>query len=120
MQSAKELGIDGVAYLFKREVDQSAYPIAVNLAILIPQNFEQSNDKLYWDRISEIQLTEPTKFSDFRNLIINKSALTGNCRSYVNEYFAKDWEYKLNIDDKKCNYYDSYFSRYDEYLANQE
>lgn len=56
MQSAKELGIDGVAYLFKREVDQSAYPIAVNLAILIPQNFEQSNDKLYWDRISEIQL----------------------------------------------------------------
>ena len=121
MQSAKELGIDGVAYLSKREEDRFAYPIAVNLAILMPQNFNQnSKDELYWGRISEIQLTEPIKFSDFRNLSISKSALTGNCRSYVNECFAKDGDYELNIDDKKCNYYDSSFSRYDEYLANQE
>lgn len=55
-----------------------------------------------------------------RNLIISESALTGNCRSYVNECFAKDGGYKLNIDDKKCNYYDSYFSKYDEYLVSAD
>lgn len=120
MQSAKELGIDGVAYLSKREKDQFAYPIAVNLAILIPQNFKQSSDKLYWDRISEIQLTEPMKFSDFRNLDTSESPLSGVCRSYVNECFAKSGDYEIIIEDKKCNYYDSPFSRYDEYLANQE
>lgn len=120
MQSAKELGIDGVAYLSKREKDQFAYPIAVNLAILIPQNFKQSSDKLYWDRISEIQLTEPMKFSDFRNLDTSDSPLSGVCRSYVNECFAKSGDYEIIIEDKKCNYYDSPFSRYDEYLANQE
>lgn len=121
MQSAKELGIDGVAYLSKREEDRFAYPIAVNLAILMPQNFNHnSKDELYWGRISEIQLTEPIKFSDFCNLSISKSALTGNCRSYVNECFAKGGDFEININNTKCNYYDSIFSRYDEHLANQE
>ena len=121
MQSAKELGVDGVAYISKREEDRSAYPIAVNLAILMPQNFDQnSKGELYWDRISEIQLTEPIKLSDFCNHGASESPLSGTCRSYVNECFAKDGAYEINIKNKKCNYYDSFFSRCDEYLANQE
>lgn len=60
------------------------------------------------------------KFSDFRNLDASESPLSGICRSYVNECFAKSGDYEINIEDKKCNYYASPFSRYDEYLANQE
>ena len=63
MQVAKEMGIDGVAYLSNKIIDMYAYPTAINLAILIPSDINKDNN--YWERVNEIKLTEPVKFLDF-------------------------------------------------------
>ncbi|MBM6804583.1 RES domain-containing protein, partial [Mediterraneibacter glycyrrhizinilyticus] len=90
MQSARDLGIDGVAYLSKKLPDNLAFPIAVNLAILIPQAFSADNKpELYWERISDIELTKPLKYAD---ACMYKKELSENgsqYKSYVNNQFAR-------------------------------
>lgn len=67
MQVANEFEIDGVAYLSKKIKDVFAYPQGVNLAILIPYNVDSTS--LYWNRSSEVLLTNPVRYSDF--LVMN-------------------------------------------------
>lgn len=124
MQVCKELNIDGIAYLSKRMPDSYAYPQAVNLAVAIPYNTKT----LYWQRASEIQLTQPIRFSDFIENIINKHDSDFienkheklNYNSYVNEIYKDDDGGDIILAGTIMKYIETRHSAFDEYLLEQE
>lgn len=119
MQTVKELGLDGVAYLSKKIDDLYAYPYAVNLAIIIPENM--LCDDLYWDRAKEVELTTPIKFSSFlEEEIKNKVLKREECKSYVNKIYFDDSQSIIEDCGNRFKYIHSSFARFDEYLVKQE
>lgn len=119
MQSSRKLGIDGVAYLSKRTSDFYAFPHAVNLAILIPQNFKEIRS--YWSRSWEVELTKPKRFSEF---LVENSIAHGNHKapfnSYVNEHFRHSGTNSIEDLGKSVDYISTKFSEFDEFLVNEE
>lgn len=119
MQAARELGIDGVAYLSKKTEDYYAYPQAVNLAILVPDKFDGTNN--YWDRAEEVELTEPRRFSDIlKKIRLQHLEHTEPFRAYVNEQFKGNEANKIMEQGKVCSYINTKFSEFDEFLVKEQ
>ena len=115
MQVCSDLGMSGVAYLSKRVIDSEAYPQAVNLALMMPENFKYR----YWSRANEVSLTEPVRMSDFllRAEYKEKSLMY---KSYVNEIYKGKYNDAIKLANQRILYTDTEFSRFDEHIQNCE
>lgn len=123
MQAAKSIGLDGVAYNSKKIDDVYAYPVAVNLALLMTDDIEKEDE--YWQRATEVQLTEPKKYFSFLKekykpeIDLKKQ----ECESYINKIYCQGNDLdKLEIEicGNKFNYIESSFAKFDEYLVKQK
>lgn len=123
MQAAKSIGIDGVAYNSKKIDDIYAYPVAVNLALLMTDDVEKGDE--YWKRATEVQLTEPKKYSSFLKEKYNPEVdlKKQECESYINKIYCQGNSLnkpKIEICGNKFNYIESSFAKFDEYLVKQK
>lgn len=111
MQVAKKLQIDGVAYLSKKLSDYYAYPQCVNLAILIP--YERGSESCYWKRINEVKWTNSFYLKD-----MPKNGHEEH-QTLINKYYTDAPHKMVESDGETISYYESDFSRFDDYLCNQ-
>lgn len=117
MQVCKEMGIEGIAYISKKDMDSKMYPSAVNLAIM--GNVHKG--KKYDERIEQFQLTKPVKFSDFLLLPEETKPNAGGAyKSLVNEIYHGTYSDTVFLAGKDVCYTGTVFSKFDEYLANLE
>ena len=96
--------------------DKYAYPYAVNLAIPIPSN----DCSEYWDRIDDVEITEPVRFSDFlsdegQNKKSRKKYLSYSCEIYKDIYSNKIW-----LEEEAKKYIETEYAAFDEYVLEQE
>jgi hypothetical protein len=110
MQAARRLKIDGVAYLTKRMCDTYSYPYGVNLALMMPCN-EKPHQK-YWERASEIKLTDPFFISEIPKEIEG----TRSYNSFINKYYAENTQGEVQIANNRFKYTNLNFSNFDEFL----
>ena len=122
MQCAKELKIDAIAYLSKKISDYNSYPQCVNLAI--PVGKDGSLNNLYWQHALKTKITNPILFSDY---IKKKLLYNGKNQSYINLVHQSDDDFGLenyndiiDILEQDMHYSSSKFSKFDDYLVNQE
>lgn len=116
MQVCNDLGIDGVAYLSKKVIDNYAYPQAVNLAIAVP--YTHNNNFSYWNRANEVFITKPVRFSDFCNKQITNEG-RDSFSSYINKIYENQKGSDIIIAGDRREYTDTKFSAFDEYLVSQ-
>lgn len=121
MNVLQKVGIDGVAYLSRQGKDDFQYPQMVCLAI--PVNDMDENEE-YGDLINDYVMTSPVLYNGFSdNRIYEK-------RSYINENYPKytdcsSQQYEninaqVDIENEIKFYEDTLYSKFDDYLVNQE
>lgn len=121
MNVLQKVGIDGVAYLSRQGKDDFQYPQMVCLAI--PVNDMDENEE-YGDLINDYVMTSPVIYNGFSdNRIYEK-------RSYINENYPKytdcsSQQYEninaqVDIENEIKFYEDTLYSKFDDYLVNQE
>lgn len=113
--------IDGVAYLSRQGKDDFQYPQMICLAV--PIN-DISEDDEYGELINDFVMTPPVLYNGFSD------DSTYERRSYINEKYPKyvdySWEQEENFNAKvEYNgeivfYEDIPYSKFDDYLVNQE
>ena len=116
MQVCGELGIKGIAYLSKKVEDKYAYPYAVNLAIPIPSN----DCSEYWDRIDDVEITEPVRFSDFLSDEGQNKKSRKKYLSYSSEIYKDNYSNKIWLEEEAKKYIETEYAAFDEYVLEQE
>ena len=121
MNVLQKVGIDGVAYLSRQSKDDFQYPQMICLAIPI-NNI--SEDDEYGELINDFVMTFPVLFNGFSD------DSTYERRSYINEKYSKYEDYswgqkenynpKVDYNGELVFYEDIPYSKFDDYLVNQE
>ncbi|AYF55179.1 hypothetical protein DFH04_10760 [Clostridium novyi] len=125
MQAVNELNIDSVAYLSKKMSDYYAYPQTVNIAIPIKSNnippFNENSMEVYWDKAKEIKLSDAFNYGEYINKrLYSNYQHIAPFNSYVNEIYHDSKESnKIMFAGSICNYTETSFSKFDEYLTKQ-
>lgn len=112
MREANKNGIDGIAYLSMKGVDEFQYPQGVNLAI---PAIDISEKNIYSEKCTGFSVSRPIMYS----------GQTGKRKaSYINQIYKKydsngveSYTAKLNMDGKMEFYGDTVWGKFDDFLA---
>lgn len=111
MQCLSEFDIDGVAYISKRvEIDSNSFPFGVNVAIPM-----KNDSNLYSEFAKKIHLTKPVNYAEYKNFE-RRPHPRKNEAAYANLWDDQDMYYI----GKKIKYTQLTFSKFDDYLFNEE
>lgn len=112
MRVANRNGIDGIAYLSMKGIDEFQYPQGVNLAI--PAN-DISDKNLYSEKCKGFKISKPILYCGQEG----KGA-----KSYINEIYTKydsngfeSFTSKLNIDGEMKFYGETCYGKFDDYIV---
>ena len=121
MNVLQKVGIDGVAYLSRQGKNDFQYPQMVCLAI--PVNDSSDRDQ-YGNLINDFVMTPPILYNNFSgdSIYERKSYINKNYSEYIEKSWGKTVQFNAKVEfaGKTVFYQETPYSKFDDFLINQE